>query len=214
MSKKNRSNKSWHAKQNKDFYVKKSREDGFRSRAAYKLLEINEKDHILKSAMIVIDLGCAPGGWCQVAKKLVGVNGTVIGLDILDMAPISGVSFIKGDFTSEDVFNQLIEYLHVRGITKVDAVISDMAPNLTGITTVDQTNSIYLVKLAFDFAKIVLKKDGVFLAKAFQGMKLTDLVNEIKGNFSNLLIRKPKSSRAESKEVYLLAKSYNLTKNV
>lgn len=210
MSKKNRSNKSWHARQNKDIYVKKSRAEGFRSRAAYKLLEINEKDHILKPNMIVIDLGCAPGGWSQVAKQLVGVNGKVIGLDILDMDPIAGVDFIKGDFTTDAVFNQLIDYLHVSGITKVDAVISDMAPNLTGITIADQSNSIYLVKLAFDFAKIVLKKDGVFLAKAFQGAKFTDLVNEIKGDFDKLLIRKPTASRAESKEVYLLAKCYNL----
>lgn len=212
MSKKNKRSKNWHSRQNDDFYVRKSREEGFRSRAAYKLLEINEKDHILKSNMAVVDLGCAPGGWSQVAKNLVGDDGKVIGLDLLEMESIAGVDFIQGDFTSQEVFDQLLEHLKDSKITKVDVVISDMAPNLSGISTADQANSIYLVQLAFDFAKMVLKNDGVFLAKAFQGAKFSELVDDIRAAFDKLVIRKPKSSRSESKEVYLLATGYNLRK--
>jgi len=207
--KKNRSNKSWHSRQNKDPYVIKSREQGYRSRAAYKLLEINQKDHILKSGMNIIDLGSAPGGWSQVASEIVGEQGNVIALDILDMQPINNVYFIQGDFTTDEVFNKLLDYLDQNKIiNKVDVVISDMAPNLTGIVTADQANSIYLVKLAYDLACKVLKPGGVFLAKAFQGANFDSLSTEIKQSFSKLLIRKPKSSRSESKEVYILAIGY------
>lgn len=208
--KKQRSNKSWHARQNKDIYVIKSREQGLRSRAAFKLLEINEKDHILKPGMIVVDLGAAPGGWSQVAQKIVGDQGKVIALDILEMEPIAHVDFIQGDFTTDEVYNQLCEHLADINIDKVDVVISDMAPNLSGITTSDQARSIHLVEIAHEFAKTMLDDGGVFLAKAFHGVGFEKLKNNISGDFDKLLIRKPKSSRDESKEVYLLAMGYNL----
>lgn len=210
MSKKSsRSNKSWHQKQNKDPYVKKSRAEGYRSRAAYKLLEINQKDHIFKEGMVVIDLGSAPGGWSQVAKELVGDQGKVIALDILEMEPITDVHFLQGDFTSEEVYNQLLNLLSANHIKKVDIVISDMAPNLTGIPASDQARSIYLIELAYDLAKTVLKDNGVFLAKAFHGAKFDELVKNVREDFDKLLIRKPSASRSESKEVYLLATGYN-----
>jgi 23S rRNA (uridine2552-2'-O)-methyltransferase len=211
MSKKSRKqNNSWHSKQNSDIYVKKSRAQGYRSRASYKLLEINQKDHILKSNMAVVDLGAAPGGWSQVAKELVGDAGSVIALDILDMEPIPDVSFIQGDFTTDATLAKLLDYLKANNLTKIDVVISDMAPNLTGIKTADQANSIYLVQLAYEFAKMVLKPGGTILAKAFQGANFNGLVKKIAADFDKLLIRKPNASRSESKEVYLLATGYNL----
>lgn len=210
MSKKSsRSNKSWHQKQNQDPYVQKSRAEGYRSRAAYKLLEIDQKDHIFRPGMVVIDLGAAPGGWSQVARKLIGNYGKVIALDILDMEPIDGVDFLQGDFTTDEVFNNLLDYLSHNNINKVDMVISDMAPNLSGIATSDQARSIYLVELAYNLAKTVLKEKGVFLAKVFHGAKFDELVKMIRGDFDKLLIRKPSASRSESKEVYLLATGYN-----
>ncbi len=209
MSKKSSKSKSWHQKQNNDQYVQKSRAEGYRSRAAYKLLEINKKDHIFKPGMVVVDLGAAPGGWSQVARKLIGNNGKVIALDILDMEPIEGVDFIQGDFTSNEVFDNLIEYLCNNRINKVDIVISDMAPNLSGIVTSDQIRSINLVEIGYSFAKMVLKDGGVFLAKVFHGAKFDELVKKIRTDFDKLLIRKPDASRSESKEVYLLATGYN-----
>lgn len=211
MSKKSsKQNKSWLSRQNNDVYVKKSRAEGYRSRASYKLLEINEKDHIFKQDMIVVDLGSTPGGWSQVAKKLVGSKGKVIALDILEMEPLAGVTFIHGDFTSEETLNRLLAHLSESNIAKVDLVISDMAPNLTGIKTSDQANSIYLIQLAFQFAQLALKPGGTLLVKAFQGSKFDMLVKEMRTSFSKLLIRKPNASRSESKEVYLLATGYNL----
>jgi len=213
MSKKsNRSKKSssWLSKQNQDPYIIKSRKEGYRSRAAYKLLEINEKDHIFKSGMIVIELGSAPGGWSQVIAELVGNNGHVYALDILPMVPIqtkyNNITFIQGDFTLDNIRQQLME---LNLLKKVDAVISDMSPNLTGIATVDQINSVNLIELAYTFAKDVLKKDGVFLCKAFYGASFENLVKDIRQNFTKVLIRKPNASRTESKEVYLVARGYN-----
>ncbi len=207
MPKRSRSSKSriWLNKQNQDPYIIKSRKEGYRSRAAYKLLEINEKDHILKRGMTVVDLGSAPGGWSQVAAKLVGSTGKVIAIDLLAMDPIENVRFFQADFTSQTIRDLLFAELNGK---KVDIVICDMAPNLTGIATVDQENSFYLLELAYSFAKQVLKKHGVFLAKAFHGAKFEVLTKNIKMEFGNLLIRKPDSSRSESKEVYLLASDY------
>ncbi|MBP9721782.1 MAG: RlmE family RNA methyltransferase [Gammaproteobacteria bacterium] len=203
----NRSSKSrsWFSKQNQDPYIIKSRKEGYRSRAAYKLLEINEKDRILRSGMIVVDLGSTPGGWSQVAADLVGKNGKVLAVDLLPMAFINNVTFIQGDFTEDTIQQQLLELL---GGKKADVVISDMSPNLTGIATVDQAKSMHLVELAYDFARLVLKKNGIFLSKAFHGANFENLTKNIKQDFSKLLIRKPMSSRTESKEVYLLASDY------
>lgn len=207
-----RSNKSkkssqWLNKQNQDPYIIKSRKEGYRSRAAYKLLEINEKDHILKPGMIVIELGSAPGGWSQVVSKLVGSKGRVIAIDLLPMEPIQNqfdnVEFIQGDFTTDEIRQKLASLP-----CKIDLVISDMAPNLTGIKTVDQANSVYLVELAYTFAKEVLKKNGAFLAKSFNGAGFDGLLSNIKSEFSSVAIRKPNASRSESNEVYLLARGY------
>lgn len=211
MSKKSsKSSKKWFSRHQSDIYVKKSRVEGYRSRAAYKLLEINQKDHIFKHGMTVIDLGAAPGGWSQVAKELVGPSGKVIALDLLDMDLIPGVDFIQGDFTEEVVLNKLLDHLKQSGLEKVDVVISDMAPNLSGVKTSDQLNSIYLVELAHELAKTVLTDGGTLLAKAFHGAKFEQLVKDLRTSFDKLVIRKPDASRSESKEVYLLATGYNI----
>jgi 23S rRNA (uridine2552-2'-O)-methyltransferase len=209
MTKRSSKSKIWLNKQNQDPYIIKSRIDGYRSRAAYKLLEINNKDHILKSGMIVVDLGSAPGGWSQVAAKIVGGSGKVYAIDILPMEPINNVSFIHGDFTDDNIYQTLLKDINNIN-SKVDIVISDMAPNLTGISSADQANSIYLVELAYTFAKQVFanNKNGIFLAKVFHGAGFDALVKAIKTDFTKLLIRKPLASRSESKEVYLLARGY------
>lgn len=216
-NKANKSNKSWQAKQNRDPYVIKSRNDGYRSRAAYKLLEINEKDHILTPGMTVVDLGSAPGSWSQVASDIVGIKGKVVALDILDMVAITNVEFIQGDFTTDEVFNQLIATLEqttaaLQGMSnrKIDVVISDMAPNLSGNVTSDQARSAHLVLLAYDLALKVLKPKGSLLVKVFYGSSFNELVQTLKNSFDKVVVRKPKASRAESKEVYLLATGYNL----
>lgn len=209
---KNRSNKDWQQRQNSDPYVIKSKKQGYRSRAAYKLLEINQKDHILKPGMVVVDLGASPGGWSQVATQIVGATGRVIAVDLLEIEPINNNNFyfIHGDFTSEAIYKQLIIYLENNNLTqKVDLVISDMAPNLTGNKTADQARSSYLVHTAYEFACEVLKPKGVFLTKFFYGSEFEALSKEIKNNFDKLLIRKPKSSRDSSKEAYILAQGFN-----
>jgi 23S rRNA (uridine2552-2'-O)-methyltransferase len=205
--------KTWRDRQNSDPYVIKSRKEGYRSRAAYKLLEINQKDHILKSGMVVIDLGATPGGWSQVASGIVGVKGRVIALDILELEPIqnkfNNIHFIHGDFTSDEIYNQLLSYLASNNLMhKVDVVLSDMAPNLTGIKIADQASSSYLVQSACDFARQVLKPGGSFLAKVFYGKEFENLNKKLRLEFEKLAIRKPDSSRDSSSEVYLLARGY------
>jgi 23S rRNA (uridine2552-2'-O)-methyltransferase len=200
-----KTSKKWLDEHVNDPYVKKAQADGYRSRASYKLLEINEKDKLFTTGSIVMDLGSAPGGWSQVVAPLVGDTGRVIASDILPMTPINDVDFIQGDFTEESVYNQILEVL---GNDRVDLVVSDMAPNMSGVNTTDQYSSMYLVELALDMAKNVLKPGGHFCAKVFQGVGYEEYVKEVRSAFNKVLIRKPAASRPRSREVYLVAKNF------
>jgi 23S rRNA (uridine2552-2'-O)-methyltransferase len=196
-------NRTWIKQHVKDPYVLQSQRDGYRSRASYKLLEIVEKARLIKPGMTIVDLGSAPGGWSQVAAKMVGHKGTVVAVDILPMNPIAGVSFIQGDFTEEDILAELLEKI---GNEPVDLVISDMAPNLTGMKAVDQPAVIYLADLAVDLAQQVLTKDGTFIAKLFQGEGFDEFVRNTRKVFNVVSLKKPDASRSKSREVYLVAK--------
>ena len=184
-----------------DFFVKQAKKEGYRSRAAYKLLEIIERDHILKSGMIVVDLGAAPGSWSQVASQRVGSKGKVIALDILEMSPPPGVEFIQGDFTEEIPLNELRKRLDGH---QPDLIISDMAPNMSGIIISDQARSMYLAELALAFALEQLNYSGNFLVKVFQGRDFDQFLREMRMGFKSVMIRKPKASRDRSNELYLL----------
>ena len=196
-------NRSWIKQHVKDPYVKQSQVDGYRSRASYKLLEIVEKDRLIRSGMTVVDLGSAPGGWSQVAARLVGHTGRVHALDLLPMDSIAGVDFIQGDFTEEDIFNELLKLIENR---PVDLVISDMAPNLSGNKAVDQPAVMYLAELAVDLAEKVLTSNGIFIAKLFQGQGFDPFVLQVRTLFNGVSIIKPDASRSRSREVYLVAK--------
>jgi len=197
--------KKWMEEHLNDPYVKKAQVDGYRSRASYKLIEINEKDKLYQSGNIVMDLGSAPGGWSQVIAPAVGSKGRVIASDILPMDGIVGVSFIQGDFTDERVYDAILNLL---GDDRVDTVVSDMAPNLSGVNTTDQYSSIYLVELALDMARNVLKPGGCFCAKVFQGVGYEEYVKDVRQSFSKVIIRKPAASRARSREVYVVGKGF------
>ena len=196
-------NRSWIKQHVKDPYVKQSQVDGYRSRASYKLLEIVEKDRLIRSGMTVVDLGSAPGGWSQVAARLVGHTGRVHALDLLPMDSIAGVDFIQGDFTEEDAFDELLRLIENR---PVDLVISDMAPNLSGNKAVDQPAVMYLAELAVELAEKVLTINGVFIAKLFQGQGFDPFVLQVRTLFNGVSIIKPDASRSRSREVYLVAK--------
>ncbi len=197
--------KKWMEEHLNDPYVKKAQIDGYRSRASYKLIEINDKDKLYQSGNIVMDLGSAPGGWSQVIAPVVGEKGRVIASDILPMDGIVGVSFIQGDFTDERVYDAILNLL---GDDRVDTVVSDMAPNLTGVNTTDQYSSIYLVELALDMARNVLKPGGDFCAKVFQGVGYEEYVKDVRTSFSKVVIRKPAASRPRSREVYVVGKGF------
>ena len=196
-------NRTWIKQHVKDPYVRQSQLDGYRSRASYKLLEIVEKGRYIKSGMVVVDLGSAPGGWSQVAAKLVGHKGCVVAVDILPMDPVAGVSFIQGDFTEEEILNQLLGEI---GNRPVDLVISDMAPNLTGMKAVDQPAMIYLAELAVDLVQQVMTDEGIFIAKLFQGEGFDEFVRNTRKVFNVVSLKKPDASRSKSREVYLVAK--------
>ncbi|MDB4427896.1 23S rRNA (uridine(2552)-2'-O)-methyltransferase RlmE [Porticoccaceae bacterium] len=196
-------NRSWIKQHVKDPYVQMSQKDGYRSRASYKLLEIIEKDRLIRPGMTVVDLGAAPGGWSQVAMDLVGHEGRVHALDLLPMDGIAGVDFILGDFTEDEILHELLALIDKRS---VDLVISDMAPNLTGSKAVDQPSSIYLVELAVDLACKVMKPEGVFIAKLFQGEGFDEFVRHVRTLFNTVSMRKPDASRSKSREVYMVAK--------
>ncbi len=200
-----KSSHNWLQEHFNDPYVKESQKDGYRSRASYKLLELQEKDKLLRPGMTVVDLGAAPGGWSQVAAAIVGDKGKVLASDILTMDAIADVEFIQGDFTEEAVFEQLMAAM--QGV-KADLVISDMAPNMSGIADVDQPRSIHLVELALDMAREILKPGGGFVAKVFQGEGFEPLMQESRASFQKVLTRKPKASRPRSREVYLVAKGF------
>ena len=188
-----------------DPFVKKAQLDGYRSRSAYKLTELNEKDRLIRPGMRILDLGSAPGGWSQVAGRLVGRKGRVLATDILPMEPIKNVDFIQGDFTDEAVVAQLLEWL---GGGKFDLIISDIAPNITGIDSADQASSMYFLELALDTVRQTLKPGATFVAKMFQGSGSDQYVKDLRNSFEKVLIRKPAASRAESREVYIVAKGF------
>ncbi len=188
-----------------DEYVKMAQAQGYRSRAVFKLSEIQDRDQIIKPGMNVIDLGAAPGGWSQFARQLLGKKNRLVALDILPMDPLEGVDFLQGDFREEAVLNQL--YAILDG-APVHLVMSDMAPNMSGNKSVDQARAIYLGELALDTARTVLTKDGAFLVKLFQGEGFESFHQEVQKLFSKVVIRKPKASRPRSNEVYILAKGF------
>ena len=182
-----------------DAYVLKAREQGYRSRAVFKLAEIQQKDRILKPGQLVLDLGAAPGGWSEYAQQIVGDQGKVIALDLLPIDPIAGVEFIQGDFTEQQTLDRLLTLIDD---LRLDLVLSDMAPNLSGMGSVDQPKSIYLAELAFDLARQFLAADGVFVIKLFQGEGFEDLIAVLRVSFNSVRFRKPDASRARSSEIY------------
>ena len=191
-----------------DQFVKQSKNDGYRSRASYKLIEIQKKDKLIKPGMCVLDLGAAPGGWSQVAVENVGDHGVVFASDILPMDSIAGVEFVQGDFTEQSVYDELIAKMGEYGHQGVDLVISDMAPNMSGMSAVDQPAAMYLVELALDMAREVLKPGGNFVAKVFQGEGFDQYIKDMRTSFNKVVTRKPDSSRSRSREVYLLGKGF------
>ena len=203
-----KSSNQWLNEHFSDQFVKQSKEDGYRSRASYKLLEIQKKDRLIKPGMCVLDLGAAPGGWSQVAAELVGDNGVVFASDILPTDTIAGVEFVQGDFTEQSVFDELLSMMGEYGHSGVDLVISDMAPNLSGMTDIDQPKAMYLVELALDMSDSVLKSGGGFVAKVFQGEGFDQYLKEVRARFKSVSTRKPEASRARSRECYLVAKGY------
>jgi len=200
-----KSSGSWLQEHVNDPYVKQAQKDGYRSRASYKLIQLNEKDRLIRPGMVIVDLGSAPGGWSQVAAKLAGAKGKVITTDILPMDPLNGVEFVLGDFTEEAVLSEILAHLDNR---KPDLIICDMAPNISGIDVTDQASSMYLVELALDMARQVLKPGGDFVAKVFQGAGSDAYLKELRSSFEKLQIRKPAASRPRSREVYTVAKGF------
>ncbi|CAC9951997.1 23S rRNA (uridine(2552)-2'-O)-methyltransferase (EC 2.1.1.166) [uncultured Gammaproteobacteria bacterium] len=192
----------WMSEHLSDEYVKRAQKEGYRSRAVYKLTEIMDKDKFIKPGDRVLDLGSAPGGWSQVAIKMVGKNGQVIASDILEIEPIDGVDFLCGDFTEDSVYKELLKLTAGK---KIDVVLSDMAPNMSGQLSVDIPKSMYLCELALDMAIKTITPNGTFFIKVFQGAGFDEYVKACRAAFSRVIIRKPKASRARSKEVYLLA---------
>ena len=205
MAKKKSSSKAWLKEHRDDPDVQQAQRDGYRSRACYKLLELQEKDHLIKPGMTIVDLGSAPGGWSQVAADLVGHNGRVVASDILAMDSLAGVEFVKGDFTEDEVFEQILGAINGE---PVDLVVSDMAPNMSGVSAVDQPGSMYLVELALDMSRRVLAPGGVFVTKVFQGEGFDELFRDTRESFDKVLTRKPKASRPRSREVYLVASGF------
>ncbi|KFB69110.1 SAM-dependent methyltransferase [Candidatus Accumulibacter vicinus] len=199
-----RSSNAWLREHFNDAYVQRARAEGFRSRAAYKLVEIDDKDHLIHSGDVVVDLGATPGGWSQVAAKRMHGRGRVIAVDLLEMVPLRGVTFIRGDFREQEVLDVLGKLLAGE---KVGLVLSDMSPNISGIPACDQARGIYLAELALEFARNWLKPGGAFLVKLFQGDGFTDFLLEMRKNFELVSARKPDASRDRSREVYLLGRT-------
>ncbi len=199
--KRSKTSKQWMHEHVTDTYVQRAQKEGYRSRAAYKLLEIDERDHLLKRGMVVVDLGATPGGWSQVAAARVAPSGKVIALDLLPLQAIHGVEFIQGDFREDSVLAQLEELL---GGKLVGLVISDMAPNISGIDITDQARAMHLAELALDFSARHLQPSGAFLVKVFQGVGFEDYVKLMRSHFGRVVTRKPDASRGRSNELYIL----------
>jgi 23S rRNA (uridine2552-2'-O)-methyltransferase len=199
--KRSKTSKAWMREHVTDFFVKQAKKEGYRSRAAYKLIEIAERDHLLAPGMTIVDLGAAPGGWSQAASERLGSNGRVIAVDFREMLPLPGVTFIQGDFTEASVLAQLEETL---GKCPVDLVISDMSPNISGIGVVDQARGMHLAELALEFSMRRLNSGGNFLVKVFQGSGFDEFLRNMRASFNRVVVRKPGASRGRSSELYLL----------
>ena len=206
MPKRSKSSSRWLQEHFKDSYVKRAHQTGARSRAVFKLEEIQQRDRIIRPGMTVVDLGAAPGGWSQYVAKLLAGRGRVLALDVLPMAPIEGVEFLQGDFTAGEVLQALRERLSG---AKVDLVMSDIAPNMSGVGDVDQARAMHLAELALEFAREVLTPGGSLLAKLFQGQGFPEYMKALRADFGQVAARKPKSSRSRSPEVYLLAREFH-----
>lgn len=202
-----KSSSQWLQRHVNDPYVKQAQKDGYRSRSAYKLIELNEKDKLIRPGMRVMDLGSAPGGWSQVAGRLVGERGRVLATDILPMEPLKNVDFIQGDFTDDAVVERIFEWL---GGAKFDLIISDIAPNITGIDSADQASSMYFLELALETVRRALKSKSNFVAKMFQGEGSDQFLKDLRGSFEKVSIRKPAASRPKSREVYVVARGFRL----
>jgi 23S rRNA (uridine2552-2'-O)-methyltransferase len=198
-----KSSRRWLKEHFDDEFVKRAQREGFRSRAVYKLDEIQQRDHIIRPGMTIVDLGAAPGGWSQYALGLVGRKGRIVAMDILPMAPLPGVEFVQGDFHDDAVLEQLLQAMKGQAI---DLVMSDIAPNITGVDVVDQPRAMYLAELAVDFADKVLRPGGDLLVKLFQGEGFDALLRDLRSRYDKVVIRKPKASRSRSREVYALAR--------
>ena len=207
--KKSHSSKQWLRRHVNDPYVQRSKKEGYRSRSAYKLTEIDERDRILGPGMLVVDLGAAPGGWSQVAAKRVGPKGTVVAIDLLPVEPISGVTILQADFASEEGLSAVEKCIHGR---KAAVVLSDMAPNMSGIAVSDQARSMELAEIARDFAQLHLQAEGVFVVKVFQGAGYDEYLKSLRNAFQKVMARKPASSRGESAEQYLVARGLKALK--
>lgn len=197
----------WHQRHVNDFYVQQSVEQGYRSRSAYKLMEIDDRDRLLKPGTALVDLGCAPGGWCQVALERMKGQGRIVGIDLLDMVGLNGVDFLQGDFTEDSTLTELVARLNGR---KADLVLSDMSPNITGVIVSDQARIYTLAELALEFAAQWLQPDGAFLVKVFQGAGFEDYMKQMRAVFKSAVVRKPKASRDSSREVYLLGRGLRM----
>lgn len=200
-----KSSGSWLQEHVNDPYVKQAQRDGYRSRSSYKLIQLNERDRLIRPGMLVVDLGSAPGGWSQVATRLAGEQARVVATDILPMEPLKNVEFIQGDFTEEAVLNQILERL---GGRKPNLVICDIAPNISGVDSADQASSMYLVELALDFVRQALEPKGDFVVKVFQGAGSDAYIKDVRTSFDKVFVRKPAASRPRSREVYLVAKGF------
>jgi 23S rRNA (uridine2552-2'-O)-methyltransferase len=208
MARRHRAKKSWLEAHRSDHYVQQARAAGYRSRAVYKLMEIDDRDRLFRPGMCVVDLGAAPGGWSQVVAQRLGGRGRVIALDVLPCDPLPGVEFLQGDFMDDEVFEKIVEMVGEGG---VDVVISDMAPNISGRGAVDQPRSMYLAELAAGFAGKALRKGGDMLVKVFQGEGFEAYVKRLRAVFAKVAIRKPRASRSQSREVYVLARQFRGT---
>jgi 23S rRNA (uridine2552-2'-O)-methyltransferase len=200
-----KSSGSWLQEHVNDPYVKQAQRDGYRSRSSYKLIQLNERDRLIRPGMLIVDLGSAPGGWSQVATRLAGEQARVVATDILPMDPLKNVDFIQGDFTDEAVLNQVLESL---GGRKPHLVICDIAPNISGVDSADQASSMYLVELALDFVRQALAPKGDFVVKLFQGAGSDTYIKDVRTSFDQVFVRKPAASRPRSREVYLVAKGF------
>lgn len=202
-----KTSKAWMREHVNDPYVQKAKAEGYRSRAAYKLLELDKKDRLCAPGQLVVDLGAAPGSWSQVAAARLGARGRVVAVDLLPMEPLPGVHFIQGDFREQEVLDALLAAL---GGSKADLVISDLAPNISGIAMSDQARAMYLAELALEFARECLKPGGTLVVKVFQGAGFTEFLGAMRKAFAKVVSRKPEASRGRSSEMYLVGKGFKL----